>query len=145
MNYDDSLKWQKYRDLDRVYRNCIMQGWFTSRRRVFAVAVKKPYPSFYISADYCAKMIHWMETGSAELSHLLPLMRKKLDRLYERYAEVRAAEPAMPKIAICERIVNEQAPELYMTGDSAYNFWVDMRKKKRLLDQLKGNTQTNIK
>jgi hypothetical protein len=72
-------------------------------------------------------------------------MRKKLDRLYARYAEVRAAEPAMPKIAICERIVNEQAPELYMTGDSAYNFWVDMRKKKRLLDQLKGNTQTNIK
>ena len=56
--------------------------------------------------------------------------------------EIREAEPDAPKIDICERIVNETAPELYMTGDSAYNFYIDMRKKKRLLDKLNENTNT---
>ena len=144
MNYDDALKWEKYNDLNRQYRNCMAQGWFTARRRAFAVAVKKPYPSFYITAEYCVKMFRWIESDNPKLKTMLPLTRKKLDHLYARYLEIRKDEPDTPKIDICERIIHETAPELYMTGDSAYNFWVDMRKKKRLLDKLK-NTHTDEK
>lgn len=142
MRYDDTLKWEKYRDLRKAYKNCLRQGWFTASRRAFAVAVKQPYPSFYITAEYCVKMFRWIESGNPRLEAIRPLTRKKLDHLYARYLELHEQEPNEPKIAICDRIVNEQAPELYMTGDSAYNFYIDMRKKKRLLDKLNENTNT---
>ena len=143
MNYDDELKWNKYRDLCEVYKNLLRQSWFPTKRRAFSVAVKKAYPSFYITADYCAKMFRWIESDNPRLKSMMPLTRKKLDYLHARYIEIHLDNPELSKIEICERIVNERAPELYMTGDSAYNFYIDMRKKKLLLDQLKVEQHTN--
>ena len=140
MNYDDSLKWRKYHDMRKVYKQCAWQGRHTSKRRVFHAVVKQPFPCYYISAEYCVKMFRWLETGSKQLDTMLPPTRKKLDHLYALFLEAREQEPDTPKIDICYRLVNSEAPELFMTGDSAYNFFLDMQKKERLINKLRGKT-----
>lgn len=134
---DDTLKWRKYEDIVKMKRQCLSQGWFSSIRSVFRVLVKKPFPCFYITAEYTAKMIRWKESGSGKIDAMKPSMRRKFDHLYKRYLELREENPGAPKIEICYVIVNEPAPELFMSRDSAYNFYLDMKKRKRLLNELK--------
>jgi hypothetical protein len=66
-----------------------------------------------------------------------PPTRRKLDHLYSRYLAIREQEPDTPKVDICYRIVKEPAPELFMDGSSAYNFFLDMQKKERLIRKLR--------
>lgn len=139
---DDSLKWQKYRDIRKAYKQCVWQGWHNTRRSVFNAVVKKPYPSFYITADYCAKMFRWKERGCGRIESMRPPTRRMLEHLYKRYLEVRKEKPDATIIEICTQIVDEPAPELFMTGDSAYNFYLEMQKREMLLRQLKQTQNT---
>lgn len=138
MNYDDELKWRKYHDMRKVYKRIAWQEWHSSKRRIFHSVAKQPFPCFYISAEYCVKMFRWLETGGRQLATMRPPTRRKLDYLYSRYLAIREREPDSPKIDICYRIVNEEAPELFMDGSSAYNFFLDMQKKERLIKKLRG-------
>ena len=147
MTYDDELKWRKYRDMRKVYKRVVWQEWHTLRRRVFQSVVKQPFPCFYISAEYCVKMFRWKESDSRHLHTMQPPTRRKLEYLYARYLEVKGEQPKASKIEICSKIVEEPAPELFMTGDSAYNFYLDMQRKERLLKQLNEtpNNTTHIR
>lgn len=137
MNYDDALKWKKYHDMRKVYKMCAWQGWHTTRRRVFNDVVRKPFPCFYISAEYCVKIFHWKESDHPKLLTMRPPTKRMLEYLYNRYLTLKADNPDASKIEICSQIVDEPAPELFMTGDSAYNFYLDMQRKERLLAKLK--------
>jgi hypothetical protein len=137
MNYDDSLKWRKYHDMRKVYKRVAWQEWHTLRRHIFHSVVRQPYPYFYITAEYCVKMFRWKESGNRKIDSMLPPTRRKLEHLYARYLALKEERPDAPKIEICSQIVEEPAPELFMTGDSAYNFYLDMQRKERLLNKLK--------
>ena len=121
----------------KVYRNICEQEWHNTRRRMFNAVVKKPFPCFYITADYCAKMFRWKERGDMRVDNMRPPTRRMLEHLYKRYLSIREEKPDATIIEICTKIVEEPAPELFMTGDSAYNFYLEMQKRERLINQLK--------
>ena len=134
---DDSLRMQKYEDICKMKRMLLWQGRFCSELAVFRALVRKPFPRFYITPEYCAKMFRWMDTGDARIGRMKPSKRRMLGHLHARYLAMKAENPGMTKIEICYVIVHEQAPELYMSHYSAYDFYLLMKKRKRLLDELK--------
>lgn len=128
-------RWRKYYDLRENFKTAISEREVKSIRQGIAIAIKMPFPSFYISAESCYVIICRMERDDSILNALNYETRRKYAELYKRFSKAYAV--TNDRMEACLMVVRQQAPELYMSLNSAYNFYINMRKKEKLLNKLK--------
>lgn len=130
-------KYKKFCDLRRNFKKAILVGNVRNVKQAIAKAVKMPYPSFYISGDHCYKIINSIEGDKNYISSIKnkETIRKYIE-LYRRFCILREQNPTANKIDLCYEVVQQEAPELYMSVNAAYNFYFYNRKKEQLLQKL---------
>lgn len=130
-------KYKKFCDLRKNYKKAILENKVTTVKQAIAIAVKMPYPSFYISPEHCYAIMLNIEHNADYLSKIAnkETIRKYME-LYKRYCMLLDNNKYMSKREACDIVVNQEAPELYMSVNAAYNFYFYNRKKEHLLQKL---------
>lgn len=116
---DTKLKQRKRRDLYSLYKKGLEEGQFTSMREAGAWLVRQPAPCFYISPEEACKLIGRI-LGNRSLIDVNSSTRRMVWELYRRYKDYLYRNPKTKKsrISIMNELVEQPAPEFYMTSDA---------------------------
>lgn len=75
-------------------------------------------PKFFVSPTVCAVFMCRMMKGRS-LGNINFLARKKFEELFRRFIELRSLDAYSSVTTICERLVEQPAPEFYIGYDLA--------------------------
>ena len=115
---DTELKRARDRALYDAYKSALKEREFRNQDEAIAYVCQHASPRFWISPENLAAEISRILQGRPTVARG-PHSRRRIAVLYERYQARRMGCPAMPRIAICEILVEEQAPEFYISRDFA--------------------------
>lgn len=117
---DKELQDERNRDLYKKYIAGLEQGLFPKAGDAADYLSRCPAPRFYIDARKAVLLIGMIESRISLIS-LNSASRRRAWDLYERYIAYRNAHPDTKrhKVRILEEIVDEPAPEFYITRGSA--------------------------
>lgn len=103
-----------------TYRRGLEEGRFASFRDAGEWVVRQPAPRFYIEARTVSLLVGMMERGKCP--HRLHASSRRLVRqMLDNYRAYMEAHPdcGMSRERVMELLVEEPAPEFYITGDAA--------------------------
>lgn len=108
------------RDLFLVYREGLMTVGFSEQREAAEWAVRQPARSFYISLKPCYYLMNGLLNGRP-LKNMHGASLKKVLAMFDRFVALRA-DPQFEHLSVmrlCERLIEEKAPEFYIEPDTA--------------------------
>lgn len=117
---DTGLKKKKAEALYAVYRRGLDEGRFSSLSAAGDWCSRQPAPCFYISAKRASLLLGRIFAGISLLD-LSSSQRRMVWRLHDDYRRYLREHPGttLSRERILELLVDEPAPEFYMTGDAA--------------------------
>ena len=127
---DTELKEMRDRALYQVYLQGLEEGRFNSMREAGEYVRKQPAPQFFLSSRVASLYIGMIMQGIS-LLHLNSLSRRRIWTLYDRYVEWKRenASSTLSRERICEILVEEPAPEFYVTMEQARkSIWKEWKK-----------------
>ena len=129
---DTGLKQKKAEALYAVYKRGLDEGRFDSLYAAGRWCARQPAPCFYISAKRASLLLGRVFAGET-LTDINASQRRMVVRLmgdYERYLKEHP-DNSLSRERILEMLVDEPAPEFYMTGDAARRVLREQIKKAR--------------
>ena len=116
---DTELKREKARALYAAYRKGLSEGRFTSMRDAGEYLRLQPAPRFYIDSRQASIYVGWI-LNNTSLINLNSSQRRMIHRLYKDYKKYLSEHPDTPlsRERIMEELVEQPAPEYYMTADA---------------------------
>ena len=129
---DTGLKQKKAEALYAVYKKGLDEGRFDSLYAAGRWCARQPAPCFYISAKRASLLLGRVFAGET-LTDINASQRRMVARLLEDSERYRAEHPGctLSRERILELLVDEPAPEFYMTGDAARRVLREQIKKAR--------------
>lgn len=110
------LREQRDYALFSAYRKALESKDFRSQKEAVEWTRRHGAPKFFVSPAVCAIFMSRIQKGTP-LDGINILARKKFKELYRRFRKIADECPDMPILSICERIVDEPAPEFYISND----------------------------
>lgn len=107
------------KELLRAVRRRVMDPRCKSMTEVYAQAVTEPCSRFWVSERRAAEVISKMLRGVDPDWKSVPLRRKMYQELCRRVIAWREENPGHPLSDAVFAVVNSQAPEFYLTPESA--------------------------
>lgn len=105
-------------DLMRAYNEQIDKCETIYLPHVFSRVVKMPSKRFWVSPDRAAIVISAMMNGD-KLTTMRPTKRLMYEEIYRRVMELKRIEPNTATSLLVYRVIQEPAPEFYLTAGSA--------------------------
>ena len=129
---DTGLKQKKAEALFFVYKRGLDEGRFDSLYAAGQWCAKQPAPCFYISAKRASLLLGRVFAGES-LSKIHASQRRMVRRLLEDYNRFLAEHPdnTLSRERILELLVDEPAPEFYISGDAARKILREQIKRAR--------------
>lgn len=121
---------ERNKDLMRAYNEEIAGRKHIYLPDVFKVVVKKPSARFWVSERRAAIVISRLLNGD-KLEDMRPLKRKMFKEIYRRAMKLKRNYPQLTLLQIAEHVVQQPAPEFYLTPGSAKVIVSKIRKKQR--------------
>ena len=133
------LREERDRAVFEAYNDAISHNDFKTQEDAFEYVRTHPAPRFFIEPEFCTTVICRMlrnEPMGIKGEH----QRRKFNELFRRYKEFLAENPTYPSIVICSIIVNEPAPEFFISTRSVRLIvsrqkeivWQEMQRKFRV-------------
>lgn len=110
------LREQRDYALFNAYKNALETKVFRGQKEAAEWTRKHGAPKFFVSPAVCAIFMSRIQKGMP-LDGINRLARKKFKELYRRFRRIADECPDMSILSICERIVDEPAPEFYISND----------------------------
>ena len=98
---------------------------------VLKAVVASPSKRFWVTSERASIVIYNMMKGD-ELEYMRPLKRKMFREIYRRVMRLKANYPQLSISLLTEQVVNERAPEFYITPQSAKVIISRIRKRRRI-------------
>lgn len=127
---------ERNKDLMRAYNEEITGRKHIFLPDVFKVVVKKPSARFWVSERRAAIVISRIINGDG-LENMRPLKRKMFKEIYRRAMKLKKNYPQLTLLQIAEHVVQQPAPEFYLTPGSAKVIVSKIRKKQRKQEKRK--------
>ena len=105
-------------DLMRLYRNQIKISE-TISHNVFCEIVNKPSRRFWVSGKRAAVVISAIMQGDNILSKMRTPKREMYNEIYARAVKIKKQNPTLSMLEICESVIEEPAPKIYLSPGSA--------------------------
>jgi hypothetical protein len=117
---DSELKRLRDADLYKAYLQGLETGAFRNMSQAADYVIRQPAPQFYISAREANLHIGKI-LSRVSLISLNSTSRRRVWQIYDRYMEYLDAHPGcnLSRERIIEHIVDEPAPEFYLSWTSA--------------------------
>ena len=117
---DTELKRRRDADLYQTYLNGLEAGAFGNMSQAAEYVIRQPAPRFYISSHEANLHIGKILSG-VSLINLNSTSRRRAWKIYDDYMEYLVAHPgcSLSRERIIEHIVDEPAPEFYVSWTSA--------------------------
>ena len=130
---DTELKRKKAESVYSVYKQGLEEGRFTSFNDAGRIVSRSPAPCFFISAKRASILIGRIQ-GHVSLIDLHASQRRMVWQLWHNYKAYLIAHPdnSLSRERILERLVDEPAPEFYITAAGARRIiWEEIKRVKR--------------
>ena len=129
---DTGLRQKRAEALYAVYRRGLEEGRFDSLFAAGKWCARQPAPCFYISSKRASLLIGRICAGD-RLEDLHRSKRRMAMRLFMDYKQFLSTHPGTPlsRERILEILVDEPAPEFYITGEMARKILREQIKKAR--------------
>lgn len=117
---DTGLKRKKAEALYAVYKRGLVDGRFNSLFAAGQWCARQPAPCFYISAKRASLLLGQIFAG-VSLIKVNASQRRMVWELHDRYQRYLKEHPdnTLSRERVLEILVDEPAPEFYITGDAA--------------------------
>lgn len=118
---DTELKEMRDREFYRLYVRSLDDGMhFESQRKAADILKDRPAPGYFISAREASLQIGKLMCHVQDIG-VSSQQRRKINDIYRRYKEYLRSHTdcAMSRIQVLELIVDDEAPEWYMTSELA--------------------------
>lgn len=117
---DTELKRKKARELYSVYKKGLQEGRFASLYDAGRLVARSPAPCFFISAKRASLLLGHIK-ARVSLINLHSSQRRMAWQLWFNYKSYLAKHPGntLSRERILETLVEEPAPEFYITTDGA--------------------------
>ena len=125
------LKHQRDDDLMRVFLLELAERPHILLPEVLKAVVASPSRRFWVTSERASIVIYSMMAGD-KLQDMLPLKRKMFREIYRRVMRLKANYPQLSISLLTEQVVNERAPEFYITPQSAKVIISRIRKRRRI-------------
>lgn len=123
---------QRDRDLYRAYCRTLDNTHSPFRLpTVIQQVLKRPAERFYVSEERAAIVITEMMKGKS-IASMQVQKRRMYNEIYRRFRRVKRAHPAMSLQEAITIVVNQPAPEFYLTVGSAIVILHRIRKQMRM-------------
>lgn len=86
---------------------------------LYGAAARCKASRFWVSPERAADVLSGMERGVKDMERMYPERRRMYEELSRRVADKRAESPERPMMHIVEEVVEQEAPEFYITEKSA--------------------------
>ena len=129
---DTGLKKQKAEALFRIYKKGLEEGRFDSLYAAGQWCARQPAPCYYISAKRASLLLGRIFAG-VSLIDCNSSQRRMVWQLYRNYLRYLKEHPGntLSRERVLELLVDEPAPEFYITGDAARKILREEIKKAR--------------
>ena len=116
---DNALTKMKREALYSLYKKGLEEGRFSSVSEAGEWISHQPAPCYYVSPEKAYKCIGWIKARRS-LANLNASQRRLARQLYENYKDYLIANPHSKRscIDIMDELLQQPAPEFYMTPDS---------------------------
>lgn len=111
------LREERDRAVFDAYNNAIKNHIFKTQEDAFDYVRTHPAPRFFIEPEFCTTVICRMLRGEP-MGIKGEHQRRKFNELFRRYKGYLSAHPGCSSIVVCSVIVNESAPEFYISNRS---------------------------
>lgn len=118
-------------ELMRLYKEYIGSCKHISLLDVYAKIVEMPSRRFWVSSVRAAVVVSAMMRGEDVLSKMRESKAQMFREIYKRVVEIKEKNPSISILEICENVVLEPAPKIYLTPGSAKIMICQYRKEKR--------------
>lgn len=105
-------------DLMRAYKEQISSCDNVYLPSLLARVVKMPSKRFWVSAERASIIISEMRRGN-KLTNMRPTKRAMFDEIYQRVMILKKAHPEQPYSQLVFEVIQEPAPQFYLTPQSA--------------------------
>ncbi len=109
---------ERNRDLWRAYRTQLATMKFIEAQRLMTNTVAMPARRFYVSEERARKVINAMLRGD-DIRHMKSTSRRMFKEIYRRVMAAKYRQPHLSTHQIIIRVIYEEAPEFYITPQSA--------------------------
>lgn len=130
---DTELKRKKARALYSVYKKGLEEGRFDSLLGAGRYCALQPAPCFFISAKQASLMLGRI-AAKVSLINLNSSQRRMIWQLWRNYQDYLQVHPdnTLSRERVLELLVDEPAPEFYISGEGARKIiWQEIRKVRR--------------
>lgn len=118
-------------ELIRLYREYISTCKHISMPDVYAKIVQMPSQRFWVSSVRAAVVVSAMMRGEDVLSKMRESKAEMFREIHKRVVEIREKNPHTSLLEICENVVQQPAPKIYLTPGSAKIMICQYRRYKR--------------
>lgn len=118
-------------ELIRLYREYISTCKHISMPDVYAKIVQMPSQRFWVSSVRAAVVVSAMMRGEDVLSKMRESKAEMFREIHKRVVEIREKNPHTSLLEICENVVQQPAPKIYLTPGSAKIMICQYRHHKR--------------
>ena len=116
------LEEEKYKDLNRAFKNAAMESNYGSQEEIISAAVNMPSRRFWVTPERLRIVISAFLNGNDPVVYIKnPLKREMFLELYNRYKAAKENDDykGLPLRDICDVLVMQQAPKFYMEASYA--------------------------
>ena len=127
------LREQRDIALFNTYTKAIEEFDFANQYEAYDYVRKHPAPRFFVSPFFCESMMLKMLAGKPT-GLRNPQTVRKYDELFRRYKSMQERHPELTLRDICERIIDEPAPEYYL--NRRITQWIIARERKKRWEKM---------
>lgn len=124
------------RELHESFMHVLRTATDMPLRRMFGAAARRPASRFWVSEARAVTVISAMMRG-CEPQRMYARRREMYEELRRRVEEKMRRDPSLCLTHAVNEAVYEEAPEFYLTDESARSIIYRMRQKRRRLQQLR--------
>lgn len=121
---------ERDRDLHRSFMEVLRTATDTPLRDMFGEAARRPSRRFWVSEGRAAIVIGAMIRGESN-RRMNPKRREMYDEIYRRVISKMNADPGLCMTHAVNETIYEEAPEFYLTPESARSIIYRMRQRRR--------------
>ena len=118
-------------ELMRLYREYTSSCRHISLPDVYSHIVDMPSKRFWVSGIRAAVVVSAMIRGEDVLSKMRQSKREMFQEIYARVVKIKETNPSISILDICERVVEQPAPKIYLSAGSAKIMICQYRREKR--------------
>ena len=118
------------RELHRRFMDVLKNSSCLSLRDMYGAAAKKPASRFWVSESRAAIVVGAMMRGR-NLDKMYAKRREMFQEIFRRVNDKMQADPSLCMTHAVDIVVNEPAPEFYLTSESARSIIYRMRQRKK--------------